>query len=144
VPGMHWLGLILVGAAARADPPLVAAMRWWSSRAPHADQQRKQEAALRLASFAAWGSRVIHVFDRGFAGSPWLHLCFALRQRLIVRWPHRQYLIDKKCGPKHKPARSSSPMHAAGTLKGLGDLTRVSWGFNVHACARGGTATNGC
>lgn len=116
VPGMHWLGLILVGAKAKAEPPVVAAMRWWSSRGPHADKQRKQEAALMLESVAAWGSRVIHVFDRGFAGSPWLHLCFALRQRIIVRWPHRQYLIDEK-GQARKAWQIARGKRAWGTRK---------------------------
>ncbi len=96
VPGMNWLGLLLVGAKARSGPPVIAAMSWWSSRGPHADKKRKLEAALMLACVAAWGRKLIHVFDRGFAGSPWLRLCFALRQRIIVRWPHGHYLIDEK------------------------------------------------
>ncbi len=96
VPGMNWLGLILVGPKARSRAPVVAAMRWWSSRGPHADKKRKLEATLLMEGVATWGRRVIHVFDRGFAGSPWLHLCFALQQRIIVRWPHGQYLIDEK------------------------------------------------
>jgi hypothetical protein len=96
VPGMNWLGLLLVGPKARLGPPVVAAMRWWSSRGPHADKKGKLEAGLLLDCVAAWGRRVIHVFDRAFANSPWLRLCFALQQRLIVRWPHRQYLIDEQ------------------------------------------------
>lgn len=96
VPGMNWLGLILVGPKAAWGAPVIAAMRWWSSRGLHAEKKRKLEAGLLLDCVAAWGQRVIHVFDRGFAGSPWLRLCFALRQRLVVRWPHRQYLIDEQ------------------------------------------------
>jgi hypothetical protein len=96
VPGMNWLGLILVGPKAAWGAPVLAAMRWWSSRGLHADKKRKVEAGLLLDCVATWGRRVIHVFDRGFAGSPWLRLCFALRQRLIVRWPHGQYLIDEQ------------------------------------------------
>jgi hypothetical protein len=71
-------------------------MRWWSSRGLPAEKKRKLEAEWLLDGVAAWGRRVIHVFDRGFAGSPWLRLCFALRQRLVVRWPHGQYLIDEQ------------------------------------------------
>jgi Transposase DDE domain len=96
VPGMNWLGLILVGPKAAWGAPVIAAMRWWSSRGVHAEKKRKLEATVLLDCVAAWGQRVIHVFDRGFAGSPWLHLCFARRQRLVVRWPHGQYLIDEQ------------------------------------------------
>ncbi|MBV9231702.1 MAG: transposase, partial [Chloroflexi bacterium] len=96
VPGMNWLGLVLVGPKARLGPPTMAAMRWWSRRGPHATTKRKLEAELLLDCVAAWGERVIHVFDRGFAESPWLRLCFALQQHLIVRWPHGDYLIDEK------------------------------------------------
>lgn len=96
VPGMNWLGLILVGPKAVWGAPVLAAMRWWSRRGPHAEQKRKLEAGLLLECVAAWGRRVIHVFDRGFAGSPWLRLCLALQLRLVVRWPHGQYLIDEQ------------------------------------------------
>jgi hypothetical protein len=71
-------------------------MRWWSTRGPHAERKRKLEAGLLLHCVATFGRRVMHVFDRGFATQPWLHLCFALQQRLVVRWPHGQYLIDEQ------------------------------------------------
>jgi hypothetical protein len=96
VPGLNWLGLILVGPKPRLSSPTLAAMRWWSSRGPHAEHRRRMEAALFLRCVASWGQRVIHVFDRGFATEPWLHLCVALQQRFIVRWPQRQYLIDEQ------------------------------------------------
>ena len=69
VPAMNWLGLLLVGAQARSGPPVMAAMRWWSRRGPHADKKRKLEATLLLECVATWERKVIHVFDRGFAGS---------------------------------------------------------------------------
>ena len=36
VPGMHWLAAIVVGGSAQLSPPLLAAMRWWSSRGANA------------------------------------------------------------------------------------------------------------
>jgi hypothetical protein len=96
VPGLHWLGLLLVGVSPRAGPPTLAAMRWWSTRGPHAEHKRKLEAGLMLDCVATFGRRVIPVFDRGYATEPWLHLCFALKQRLVVRWPQGQYLIDEQ------------------------------------------------
>ncbi len=96
VPGMQWIGLILVGANTRLGLPVLAAMRWWSRRGPHAERKRRIEAALLLDCVASWGRRVVHVFDRGYATQPWLHLCLALHQRVVVRWPHGQYLIDEQ------------------------------------------------
>jgi hypothetical protein len=44
-----------------------------------------------------FGRRVVHVFDRGFATEPWLHLCVIRhRNARVVRWPHGQYLIDEQ------------------------------------------------
>lgn len=96
VPGLNWLGLILVSSSAHAGPPTLGAMRWWSTRGPHAEHKRKLEASVLLHCVATFDQRVMHVFDRGFATEPWLHLCFALQQRLVVRWPHGQYLINEQ------------------------------------------------
>lgn len=35
---------------------------------------------------AAWGQRVLHVFDQGFAGSLWLGLLLAFALRFVLRW----------------------------------------------------------
>ena len=43
----------------------------------------------------AW-RRVIHVFDRGFAGAPWLRELCGRQLRFIVRWPTRYRLSDAK------------------------------------------------
>ena len=67
---MNWLGLMLVGSKARMGPPVLAAMRWWSSRGLHAQTKRQLEAGLFLECASAWGHTLIHVFDRGFAGPP--------------------------------------------------------------------------
>ncbi len=96
VPGLNWLGLILVGSHPKRRVPCLAAMRWWSNRGPHADTKRKVEAGLLVDCVAHFGRRVLHVFDRGYASSPWLRLCFALQQRLVVRWPHGHYLLDER------------------------------------------------
>jgi len=33
-----------------------------------------------------WGQEVIHVWDRGFAGTPWLALAFVHAARFVMRW----------------------------------------------------------
>jgi len=49
VPGLQWIGLLLVGRHEQQGPPLLAAMRWWSSRGGQASFKRDEEAKLLLA-----------------------------------------------------------------------------------------------
>jgi hypothetical protein len=193
VPGLHWLGLILVGAKARAKPPAVASMRWWSSRGPHAATQRKQEAALRAVpgcigvlpygnrSSCAGPTGSISLMRKDRRAKPGrshaasgpgararsaMPMCIALDRPACSPFPCGIPILlclcgwsshvkaqgvaaalsspPKKCEPKHKPGRSSSPLRAAGTVRARGALTRVHWHLNVPACASGGTATNCC
>ena len=37
VPGMQWLALLLMG---RSGPPVLAKMRWWTTRGPRAEEKR--------------------------------------------------------------------------------------------------------
>jgi len=89
VPGMHWVALLLCG---RNRPPAVAAMRWWSSRGEHKTSLRAVQQRLLAQVSAAWGRLVLHVFDRGFAGRPWLEALLLEKVRFVVRWPKRYYL----------------------------------------------------
>lgn len=89
VPGMHWVALVLCG---RNLPPCVAAMRWWSSRGEHETALRRVQQSLLRQVAAAWGRLVVHVFDRGFAGSPWLEALLSEKVRFVVRWPSRYHL----------------------------------------------------
>jgi hypothetical protein len=93
VAGWHWLGLLVVGMT---SAPVVAAMDWWTTRGEHATDQRRVEGALLTRAAAAWGRRVRHVFDRGFAGAPWLGQLFAAEVRFVLRWPARWQLVDAK------------------------------------------------
>jgi hypothetical protein len=40
-------------------------------------------------------ARVIHVFDRGFAGTTWLSSMFVAGIRFMIRWPYKYRLIDE-------------------------------------------------
>jgi hypothetical protein len=44
VPGMNWLGLVLVGRRAELGPPVLAAMHWWTNQGRHATRLRMVEA----------------------------------------------------------------------------------------------------
>ena len=69
VPGMQWLTVMVAGMQ---GPPTLAAMRWWTSRGPLASHRREQTVHLLAQCAQKWQQRVIHVFDRGYAGAPWL------------------------------------------------------------------------
>ena len=40
-----------------------------------------------------WGRSVIHLWDRGFAGAPWLGFAILFKVRFIVRWQKNYKLI---------------------------------------------------
>lgn len=91
VPGLNWLSALLIG---RSGPPTLAATRWWTTRGAHASDRRTEEALLLRDCAQAWGRGVLHVFDRGFAGGPWLvHLAgtshyapTGVAVRFVTRW----------------------------------------------------------
>ena len=91
VPGMQWLTVMVAGMQ---GPPTLAAMRWWTSRGPLVSHRREQTATLLAQCAQRWQQRVIHVFDRGFAGAPWLGELARHQARFIVRWPTRYHLAD--------------------------------------------------
>lgn len=98
VPGMNWIGLLVIGMS---GPPVVAAMRWWTSRGKGCSDRRTEEGILLKQTFKRWGDQVLHVFDRGFAGAPWLTLLLGYRQRFVMRWPKNYHLVDGQ-GNKRK------------------------------------------
>ncbi len=95
VPGLHWLGVLLVGCSAKQGPPLVAAMRWWSTRGPRASFKRDEEGKLLVELASVWGRDVTHVFDRGYASRFWLSLLLAFGLRFVLRWRHDYRLLDE-------------------------------------------------
>lgn len=97
VPGWHWLSLVLLGMK---GPPTLATMRWWSTRGHQASSKRDVERdVLRMVS-DKWGQKVIHVWDRGFAGTPWLTLAFVHAVRFVMRWPKQYRLAFEESEPR--------------------------------------------
>lgn len=92
VPGLHWLGLLLADSS---GPPMLAAMRWWTNRGERAEEKRVVEGNLLAQCAAEWGKSVLHVFDRGFAGAPWLGALAAADVRFVVRWPKGYHLHNE-------------------------------------------------
>jgi len=92
VPGYHWLQVLVAGMK---GAPTVAAMAWWTSRGEEANDRRSVEAGLLRQAAESWGQAVLHVWDRGFAGAPWLALAYVHALRFVLRWPKHYYLADE-------------------------------------------------
>src|SRR5436190_7207137 len=91
VPGLHWDGIAVLGMD---GPPTLAHMEWWTTRGPHATTQRDVEQRLLARCAADWGQTVRHVWDRGYAGSPWVQAAIEANVRFIVRWKKGNKLLD--------------------------------------------------
>lgn len=98
VPGMQWIGVLVIGMS---GPPEVAAMRWWTNRGELASDKRSEEEKLLVECVHGWGRAVLHVWDRGFAGAPWLGIALAHNVRFVLRWQKGYKLIDSQ-GRKRK------------------------------------------
>jgi hypothetical protein len=61
VPGLHWLGLLVLG---RTGAPTVAAMHWWTRRGERASDQQKELQQLLTRSVDAWGRDVRPITQR--------------------------------------------------------------------------------
>lgn len=93
VPGFNWLQILVAGMK---GPPALAHLHYWTTRGEDASDKRSEEHAILSHLAHRWGSMVVHVWDRGFAGAPWLGLALLYRVRFIVRWKKDYRLIDAK------------------------------------------------
>lgn len=92
VPGYNWLQVLVAGMD---GSPTVATMQWWTTRGAQATEKRSLEAEILREIAEAWGTQVLHIWDRGFAGSPWLSLAYVHAVRFVLRWPKRYGLLDE-------------------------------------------------
>jgi hypothetical protein len=99
VPGFHWLKILVVGSKGN---PTLAHMRWWTTRGEQASLKRTEESAVLAQIDGLWGKEVLHIWDRGFAGNPWLTQVFVHGARFILRWPKNYCLLDEQ-GQFRKP-----------------------------------------
>lgn len=113
VLGIEWLGVILVGMS---GIPTVVNMRWWSRKGIKASKQRDQEEMLLMRIARCWGKSVIHVFDRGYAGAPWLIILQRFGLYFVTRWKKGLRFVDED-----------------GNERKLGDIVRYkrSWGHKL-------------
>lgn len=91
VAGLHWVGLLVCGLSGQ---PTVAAMQWWTRRGPHTTDHKTVMGQLLARTRQQWGRQVRHIWDRGFAGTPWLFQVLETDLRFVLRWPKRYKLLD--------------------------------------------------
>jgi hypothetical protein len=82
VPGFNWLQILVIG---RKGPPRLAHLRWWTTRGQHKSTKREKEVRVLRKIDALWGKQVLHIWDRGFAGTPWLTIAFTHAVRFVMR-----------------------------------------------------------
>jgi hypothetical protein len=93
VPGFHWVQVLVVGLK---GAPCLTHLHWWTSRGQQASDRRSEQLPILNQLAQGWQDRVIHVFDQGFAGSPWvLALLAHPLLRFVLRWNKGYKLVGK-------------------------------------------------
>jgi hypothetical protein len=98
VPGFNWLQILVTGMR---GAPVLAHLCWWTTQGENVSQKRVEEGKILRKVAKLWGRKVIHIWDRGFAGSPWTTLALDHRLRFILRWNTRYHLVGPD-GRKHE------------------------------------------
>lgn len=90
VPGLNWIQVVVTSLS---GAPVLAHLRYWTTRGEAKTTRREEEHQLLRDLAKRWGKAVIHLWDRGFAGAPWLELVLLYHVRFIVRWQKNYKLI---------------------------------------------------
>jgi hypothetical protein len=98
VPGMNWLQVLVAGPSGVTS---LAHLRWWTTRGEKESDKRSEEGQVLKRTVKMWGRKVIHIWDRGFAGSPWTSLALQKHVRFILRWK-KDYNLLRADGLPHK------------------------------------------
>ena len=93
VPGLNWMSLMVTGLK---DAPVLAAMRWWSTRGKFATTKGVPRQRLLKRCAHWWNQAVIHVWDRGYGNGPWLEAALHYPVRFVVRWTKSYRLLDER------------------------------------------------
>lgn len=129
VPGLQWLGVVFTSRILTQGHPVLAAMRFWTTRGGHRSWKRDEETRLMRELAARFGRRLIHVFDRGFVGELWVRVCVVVTNvRFIMRWTGKVHLLDAKgnCRAAWKAVIG----------KRQGQEQRVFWNARAHRLMR--------
>lgn len=94
VPGWNWLQVLVAGPR---GPATLAHLRWWTTRGEMASDKRTEEAQVLQQVTRRWGRQVVHIWDQGFAGAPWVKQAVAHQARFILRWK-KKYQLETRDG----------------------------------------------
>jgi hypothetical protein len=83
VLGYEWTGCIVVGEKGKVS---LAMQDFWSRKGPDATSQREVEEKMLSKIARKWGKNVLHLFDRGYAGGPWLERMWWYKVQFLIRW----------------------------------------------------------
>jgi hypothetical protein len=92
VTGMHWTGALIAGLE---GVPKIALMSWWTTKGDYQTRTRIQEEEMLRKCVKKWGDILVHVFDRGYASGPWIHLFQSLKGRFVIRWIKKHTFFDR-------------------------------------------------
>ena len=122
MPGYFWAGLLLCGLSGGQQ---LWDFRWWTNRGKYVASYTRLRWELLKEVRKHLSNQVIHVFDRGFAGQPWLSLLCQGKDRFVMRWSKHYKLTDLK-GNTKKPFRFSVGKKAMSSRKHW-DQKRKQW-----------------
>ena len=108
VPGFHGLQVLVIGPK---GPPTLAHLRWWTTRGQAASQARTEEVQVFDEVDQRWGKEVVHIWDRGFAGNPWLTQVFVRGARFILGWPYTtiSWMNMNNCANPGRSPKANAP-----------------------------------
>jgi hypothetical protein len=124
VPGLHWIGLLLVGLSLTQGPVRLSALCWWTARGWRGSWSRDEDKKLLERACRSWGRKVWHVFDRGYASSLWVGALHAYAARFVFGFQHPSRLL---CNGKLKAAWKIAQGKKAWGSRGLWDARRRQW-----------------
>jgi hypothetical protein len=92
VLGYEWSACVVVG---KEGTPSLAMMEFWSRKGPEATTARTEEERMLGQVARKWGKNVLHLFDRGYAGGPWLEVMWRYQVHFLIRWKKGHHFVDE-------------------------------------------------
>lgn len=105
VPGFLWTGVVLT---ALGEAPTLLKMEWWTTRGKYREQGCNIIFRLLRKIQVHFGTKGLHIFDRGFAYGEMIEYLLRFEQSFLIRWISNRLLVNEKGEEKllHRIARS--------------------------------------
>ncbi|GER89568.1 hypothetical protein KDW_37300 [Dictyobacter vulcani] len=135
VQGYEWTACVVVGEKGK---PSLAMMDFWSRRGPDAQTTKEEEEKMLAKVAREWGRNVLHVFDRGYAGGPWLEMMWRRHVDFVIRWKKGHHFFDENgeensLGQLGKKKRSRDHRMIWDAVKHENRKTGITWMQVRHA-----------